>query len=229
VLGFTDHVKPLLNTGNGMAEAPTNRELLKRIAALEADNLRLRDDIARIYDFLAPMVGKLFPNYFETMRQINGIVEPDRPVIETHPQDAMRRFMVKEELDAYAERISTELVPGDKAEDREARGMMRGLILHVFTCAGFTEAERNMLTVRKLILSGAWEIAAAIRDLGHDDKDIDPPHLLLWRAMELNPAFGGAVAGTGARFRSMMTAEPDAFQKALQAATARTAFLGDPV
>jgi len=110
--------------------------------------------------------------------------------------------------------------------DEASRSMLKGLILHVVTDKQFSDDERNLVTVRKLIQRGAWEIAEAIREAGHDQAD--PPHLLLWRAMELNPAFDGIVAGTGSQFRSMMVSSPKTFQGVLQGVANHTEFLDSP-
>jgi len=116
----------------------------------------------------------------------------------------------------------------DPMWDESARTMVRGLILHVLTATEFTDDERNLITVRTLISRGEWRVAEAIRELGHDDAKIDPPHLLLWRAMELNPAFDGIVAGTGSRFRSMMVAAPKTFEGVLQSTAQHTEFFDSP-
>jgi type IV secretion system protein VirD4 len=47
--------------------------------------------------------------------------------------------------------------------DESARKMLRGLILHVLTAEQFMPDERNLITLRNLVLRGAWEIAEAIR------------------------------------------------------------------
>jgi type IV secretory pathway TraG/TraD family ATPase VirD4 len=112
--------------------------------------------------------------------------------------------------------------------DEAARAMVKGLILHVLTSNHFTDDERNLITVRKLIQRGAWEIADAIREDGHDEDKIDPPHLLLWRAMETNEAFEGTVAGIGTQLRSMMASAPKMFQGVLQGVATQTEFLDSP-
>ncbi len=77
-------------------------------------------------------------------------------------------------------------------------------------------------------MRGEWRIAEAIRELGHAEDKIDPAHLLLWRAMEINPAFGGIVAGVGLRFRSMMQKSDKTFEGVLQGVTLHTEFLDSP-
>lgn len=110
--------------------------------------------------------------------------------------------------------------------DESARTMVRGLILHVLTAKQFSADERNLITVRKLIQRGAWEIAEAIRATGQEQTD--PPHLLLWRAMELNQAFDGIIAGIGSQFASMMISSAKTFQGVLQGVANHTEFLDSP-
>ena len=112
--------------------------------------------------------------------------------------------------------------------DESARAMVRGLILHVLTAEHFMDEERNLITLRNLVLRGEWQIAEAIREQGFEEEKIDPPHLLLWRAMERNPAFDGLVAGIGSRFRAMMKASDRTFEGILQAVTLHTEFLDSP-
>jgi type IV secretory pathway TraG/TraD family ATPase VirD4 len=116
----------------------------------------------------------------------------------------------------------------DPMWDEAARTMVRGLILHVLTAKEFTDDERNLVTVRTLISRGEWRVAEAIRELGHDEDKIDPAHLLLWKAMEMNPAFNGVVAGTGSRFRSMMVSTGKTFEGVLQSTAQHTEFLDSP-
>ncbi len=112
--------------------------------------------------------------------------------------------------------------------DESARKMLRGLILHVLTSEQFLPDERNLITVRNLVLRGAWEIAECIREMGHDEEKIEEPHLLLWRSMEANPAFGGLIAATGLRFRTMMKSSDKTFDGVLQSVDLHTEFLDSP-
>jgi type IV secretory pathway TraG/TraD family ATPase VirD4 len=138
----------------------------------------------------------------------------------------------EETIDEASRLANAIIVVNDAAPDpywdEAARAMVKGLILHVLTTKQFTDDERNLITVRKLIQRGAWEIAEAIREDGHDEDKIDPPHLLLWRAMEMNEAFEGTVAGIGAQLRSLMASAPKMFQGVLQGVATQTEFLDSP-
>ena len=112
--------------------------------------------------------------------------------------------------------------------DESARKMLRGLILHVLTWTDYLPEERNLITLRKLITCGDWQIVEAIRADGHAEEDIEPPHLLLWRQMEMNDAFRGVISATGLRFRTMMSGSAKQFEGVLQAVDLHTEFLDSP-
>jgi type IV secretory pathway TraG/TraD family ATPase VirD4/TPR repeat protein len=112
--------------------------------------------------------------------------------------------------------------------DESARTMLRSLILYVLTAPHFGDDERNLITVRNLILRGEWQIFEGLRDDGFAEETIDPPHLLLWRNMERNPAFDGLVAGIGRRFRDMMKSADKTFDGILQSVAQHTEFLDSP-
>lgn len=112
--------------------------------------------------------------------------------------------------------------------DESARTMLRGLILYVLTARHFGDDERNLITVRNLILRGEWQILETLRAQGHAEEKIDPPHLLLWRNMERNQAFDGLVSGIGRRFRDMMKSADKTFEGVLQAVSLHTEFLDSP-
>jgi type IV secretory pathway TraG/TraD family ATPase VirD4 len=112
--------------------------------------------------------------------------------------------------------------------DESARKMLRGLILHVLTWTDYLPEERNLITLRKLITCGDWQMVEAIRADGHAEEEIGPPHLLLWRQMEANEAFRGVIAATGLRFRTMMSGSAKQFEGVLQAVDLHTEFLDSP-
>jgi type IV secretory pathway TraG/TraD family ATPase VirD4 len=138
----------------------------------------------------------------------------------------------EETIDEASRLANAIIVVNDAAPDpywdEAARSMVKGLILHVLTSNHFTDEERNLITVRKLIQRGAWEIAEDLLASGHDEDKIDPPHLLLWRAMEMNGAFDGTVAGIGTQLRSMMATASKMFQGVLQGVATQTEFLDSP-
>jgi type IV secretory pathway TraG/TraD family ATPase VirD4 len=111
--------------------------------------------------------------------------------------------------------------------DESARTMLKGLILHVLTARQF-DGERDLITVRKLILRGEWRLAEAMRETGNEKKATESPYLLLWRSMELNPAFDGIIAGIGSEFRAMMQSSPKTFLSIFRSLSQHTEFLDSP-
>jgi type IV secretory pathway TraG/TraD family ATPase VirD4 len=138
-----------------------------------------------------------------------------------------------EETLEEAHRIANALVivhedTKDGPWDEQARTLVRGLILHVLSADRFNDSQRNLPTVAELVQCGDRLLAASLRAALPDDKQIDQPHLLLFKAMELNPAFGGRVARIGSIFRTMLQNSAKQFQGVLQSATANTEFLDSP-
>jgi type IV secretory pathway TraG/TraD family ATPase VirD4 len=137
----------------------------------------------------------------------------------------------KETLDEAARLADAIVIVKDDTHDpfwaESSRKMLRGLILHVLTFPDFLPEERNLITLRKLITRGDWQLVEAIRADGHDEEDIENPHLLLWRRMEQNPAFRGVIAATGLRFRHMMKADKQ-YEGVLQDVDLHTEFLDSP-
>ncbi|MDP9128471.1 MAG: type IV secretory system conjugative DNA transfer family protein [Pseudomonadota bacterium] len=121
------------------------------------------------------------------------------------------------------------VIKDEKADpfwDEAARSMVRGIILHVLTAPEFNDDDRNLITVRGLILRGHWQLVETMREMGVYENN--PPHELLWQAMERNPAFNGLVAGIGSRFRSMMATAAKTFEGVLQSTDLNTEFLDSP-
>lgn len=114
----------------------------------------------------------------------------------------------------------------DPVWDESARTMLQGIILHVLTSASFLDEERNLVTVRKLILRGEWRVEEALRDEGH--AEIDDPHMLLWKAMKINPAFDGKIAGIGSEFRFMMASSTKTYLGVFRSISQHTEFLDSP-
>lgn len=112
-------------------------------------------------------------------------------------------------------RLASEIIIASDNVSKSSRAVLRGLILHVLTAKQF-DGERALITVCKLILCGEWRLAAAMRERDGDVKTAESPYLLLWRSMQLNPAFNGIVDGLGSQFRFMMKASPETFEQGMQ-------------
>ena len=135
-----------------------------------------------------------------------------------------------EETFEEASRIANSIVVINEKDpqpmwDDLARDMVRGLILHVLT-SKVSGYERNLITVRDLIQKGDWKLAEAQRAAGLPE--IESPHMLLWRAMELNPAFGGVIAGIGTQFRTLMAGASKTYEGVKTGAQRNTNFIDSP-
>lgn len=74
------------------------------------------------------------------------------------------------------------------------RRLLMQLIMHVLTCEDF-EGRRNLITVRRLLTLGDYELYKTLEDAGQED--LPPPMALLWESMRMNPAFGGVISAAG--------------------------------
>lgn len=134
----------------------------------------------------------------------------------------------KEITVSEANRIADALVLVQNQKDpfweQMARTMVHALILHVLTAPEF-EGERNLLTVRKLLMRGDWKAAQALEEMG--EKNVPPAQHLLWVSVKCNKAFD-VLAGLGAQFVDMAVQSAEQFQGVVGAAMDATRFLDDP-
>lgn len=105
-----------------------------------------------------------------------------------------------------------------------ARGLVKGLILHVLTCAIFKDI-RNLVTVRKLLMEGDWLGIETAQAAGVKKEDLPSPHAFLWMAMIRNKAFGGVVSGVGEQMFSMAQKAEKTLSGILEQARTSTIFL----
>lgn len=105
-----------------------------------------------------------------------------------------------------------------------ARGLVKGLILHVLTFPSFAGV-RNLITVRRLLMEGDWIGIDAATAGGCDPKKLPTPHEFLWMAMIRNKALGGIVSGIGEQMFTMAKNAEKAFSGVLEQARTNTIFL----
>jgi len=103
-----------------------------------------------------------------------------------------------------------------------ARGLVKGLILHVLTFPSFTDM-RNLVTVRRLLMEGDWLAIAAARAMGIEK--LPTPFGMLWQNMIGNKAFGGVVSGVGEQMFSMANTTEKTLSGILEQARTSTVFL----
>ena len=77
------------------------------------------------------------------------------------------------------------------------RRLLMNLITHVLTCEDF-EGRRDLVTVRRLLTLGDYELAKTLEDAG--EKDVPSPFALLWESMRMNHSLGGVVSAAGQNY-----------------------------
>ena len=150
-----------------------------------------------------------------------------------NPLDAVR--VDDDEAIDEAGRIADAIVVQDGDKDSHwnetARYLIKGLILHVLTDPDF-EGERNLIAVRKLIVSGDTLSVNIIRQANADKAENDPervyepdPFEMLWQGMLDNPACDGVISGVGQSFLAMADKERSSV---LSTAARNTEFIESP-
>ena len=86
----------------------------------------------------------------------------------------------------------------DSSWDKKGGSMIEALILHVVTSPDFETRERNLVTVRRLLMAGDLKAHEVLKDMGIDD--VSHPIELLWQAVIDNPTCGGILSDIGHSF-----------------------------
>lgn len=111
----------------------------------------------------------------------------------------------------------------DPSWENRGRSMVHALLLHVLTSPEY-EGERNLLTVRKLLMRGDWKAVQAYKDMGHEE--IPPSQHLLWNSVRCNTAFE-MLPGLGERFLNTVIHAAEQYEGVIDAAVEATRFLDD--
>ena len=120
----------------------------------------------------------------------------------------------------------------DKFFDESGRALLKALILHVRTSVWFDDAERNLLTVRRLLMRGAWRDVEELREQQRllpekERKKIPSAHLLLWKQVKQNDACDGIIRDAGELYGDLLRDAPETYQGVLQSARTNTDFIED--
>jgi type IV secretory pathway TraG/TraD family ATPase VirD4 len=130
-----------------------------------------------------------------------------------------------------AARIAASIIVKESKSDPywedAARGLLKGLILHVLTCPAFKDI-RNLITVRRLLMEGDWLGIEAALAAGVKKADLPSPHGFLWQSMLGNKAYGGIVSGIGEQMFSLAKQAEKAFSGVIEQARTCTEFLDSP-
>lgn len=136
-----------------------------------------------------------------------------------------------EESPDEAARIADALIVSESSKEpfweEAARSLLKAIILHVCSTHKIKKEDRNLMTVRRLLMSGEAELREFIRM--NDPEGKAPSAMsLLFDAMRANKSFGGVVADAGAHFGALEEAGSRAFLSVVQVAATNTDFLESP-
>lgn len=151
------------------------------------------------------------------------------------PSDLKARFNPLDVIDINSElavddagRIAAAIIVKESRSEPywedAARGLLKGLILHVKTSPLY-EGVRNLITVRRLLMEGEWLGIEKMLASGVERKDLPSPHAFLWQSMIANKAFDGVISGVGEQMFSMAKTAEKTYSGVLEQARTNTIFL----
>lgn len=149
-----------------------------------------------------------------------------------NPMSLLRKG--REESVDDASRIAEGMIVAENSADRfweeSARDQVRSIMLHVATWRGYEPEERNLVTVRRAIMSGDWKARelALKNATGDKKKKVPSGYYLLAAAMTRNHAFGGLIADAGTRLMDLERNSPRVLASIMQVAATNTAFIDSP-
>ncbi len=120
--------------------------------------------------------------------------------------------------------IETEASVSDPFWNESARTFIQFVCLHVCSSPEFKAEERNLLTVRDLILEGYAELRSFLAD-NLDPASMPSAYGLLFRAMRKNTSFSREVAKAGEKFARMHDNSPRMLESVAQVACTSLDFL----
>lgn len=105
------------------------------------------------------------------------------------------------ELPRYAARLAESMLftlnKNDQSWDKKGGSMIEALIMHVKTSPDFEEGQRNLVTVRRLLMAGDVAAYEALKEAGLNEANATE---LLWQAVIDNPACDGILSDMGRSF-----------------------------
>ncbi len=147
-----------------------------------------------------------------------------------NPMDALD--IRREESVDEAARIADALIVAESSNDpfweESARGLLKALILHVASWQGFAARERNLITVRRLLVAGDVEMAELMAMSAKKGDYLPTPFGALFNTMKRNTAFGGVVANAGQQYASQEENASRVLASILQVACTNTDFIDSP-
>jgi type IV secretory pathway TraG/TraD family ATPase VirD4 len=147
-----------------------------------------------------------------------------------NPMDALDPR--REESVDEAARIADALIVAESSNDpfweESARGLLKALILHVASWANYAAHERNLITVRRLLVAGDVEMAKLAALKVNKNEYAPTPFGALFSTMKRNPAFGGVVANAGQQYASQEENASRVLASIVQVACTNTDFIDSP-
>ncbi len=113
--------------------------------------------------------------------------------------------------------IDPDVSVSDPFWNESARTLIQFIALHVCSSNEFAPEDRNLLTVRDLILEGYAELRSLLED-NLDPGSLPTAYALLFRAMTKNQAFNREVSKAGAKFARMHDNSPRMLESVAQVA-----------
>ncbi len=106
------------------------------------------------------------------------------------------------ELPRFAARIAESMMlnvnKNDPSWDKKGGSMIEALIMHVKTSPDFEEKDRNLVTVRRLLMAGDRKAYDTLKSMGVEE--LPTAIELLWQAVIDNPAYDGILSDMGHSF-----------------------------
>jgi type IV secretory pathway TraG/TraD family ATPase VirD4 len=143
-----------------------------------------------------------------------------------NPMDAV--LAAEREAVDTAGRIADALIVSEASNDpfweESARALLRAIILHVASWKDIAPNDRNLVTVRRLVLEGKAELR---RMIAMNDPEGRAPsaHSLLFAEMGGNRSYGGAVSGAGEWFGDLARNGERTFISIMTVALTNTDFI----
>ena len=149
-------------------------------------------------------------DYCDGLGQDVYVLDPFNTVDEARIGDELRAYYNPladmdaddPELPRFAARIAESMMfninKNDPSWDKKGGSMIEALIMHVKTSSDFEENERNLVTVRRLLMAGDTKAIEALKAHGIDE--LPSPIEMLWQAVVENPACDGILSDMGSSF-----------------------------
>jgi type IV secretory pathway TraG/TraD family ATPase VirD4 len=126
-----------------------------------------------------------------------------------------------------AESIIVDEASGDPYWPDAARELLKSFMLHVASWKDYLPQERNLITVRRLLMAGDAETRKLIK-LNGKNKKVPSGLALLFDAMCRNKVFNGVVANAGEHFSNLERTAPRVLASILQVACTNSNFIDSP-